>query len=117
MKPWYEELFENYAETYDREEFTRGTIGECDFIEKEIHYDKTKKILDIGCGTGRHSVELSKRGYSVTGIDLSETQLRRARQKAAMQSLAVIFENTMQESLISPMHLMSSSCYVKAGFL
>ena len=33
MKQWYETLFENYAEKYDNESFTQGTIGECDFIE------------------------------------------------------------------------------------
>ena len=92
MKQWYEELFENYAETYDTEEFTKGTIGECDFIEKEINYNKTVKILDIGCGTGRHSIELSKRGYSVTGIDLSDSQLRRAKKKASEQSLKIDFQ-------------------------
>jgi len=92
MKQWYEELFENYAQTYDTEEFTKGTIGECDFLEKEINYDKTKKILDVGCGTGRHSIELSKRGYSVTGIDLSESQLQRAKQKASEQSLKIVFQ-------------------------
>jgi len=92
MKQWYEELFENYSQTYDTEVFTKGTIGECDFIEKEINFDKTIKILDIGCGTGRHSIELSKRGYSVTGIDLSESQLRRAKEKASAQSLKIDFQ-------------------------
>jgi len=92
MRQWYEELFENYAKTYDTEEFTKGTIGECDFIEKEINYDKTVKILDIGCGTGRHSFELSKRGYSVTGIDLSESQLNLAKEKATAQSLKIDFQ-------------------------
>ena len=92
MKQWYEELFKDYAKTYDAEEFTKGTIGECDFIEKEINYDKTVKILDIGCGTGRHSIELSKRGYSVTGIDLSKSQLQRAKQKAAEESLKIDFQ-------------------------
>ncbi|GAI13760.1 unnamed protein product [marine sediment metagenome] len=92
MKQWYEELFQNYAKTYDTEEYTKGTIGECDFIEKEINYDKTIKILDIGCGTGRHSIELSKRGYSVTGIDLSESQLKLAKEKAAEQSLKIDFQ-------------------------
>jgi len=87
MKEWYEELFENYANTYDSEVFTKGTVGECDFIEKEINYNKAIKILDIGCGTGRHSIELSKRGYPVTGIDLSESQLQRAKQKASSESL------------------------------
>ena len=92
MKQWYEELFENYAQNYDAEEFTKGTVGECDFIEKENDYNKTIKILDIGCGTGRHSLELSKRGYSVTGIDLSESQLQRAKEKAFVQSLNIDFQ-------------------------
>jgi 2-polyprenyl-3-methyl-5-hydroxy-6-metoxy-1,4-benzoquinol methylase len=92
MKQWYEELFENFAQTYDAEEYTKGTVGECDFIEKESNYDKTVKILDIGCGTGRHSIELSKRGYSITGIDLSESQLRHAKKKASAQSLNIDFQ-------------------------
>jgi ubiquinone/menaquinone biosynthesis C-methylase UbiE len=57
-KQWYESLFENYAKTYDKESFTQGTIGECNFIEKELNYDKSLKMLDVGCGTGRHSIEL-----------------------------------------------------------
>lgn len=92
MKQWYEELFENYAETYDNEEFTKGTMGECDFIEEEIAHDRTVRILDVGCGTGRHSIELARRGYSVTGIDLSESQLERARLKTSEQSLKIDFQ-------------------------
>ena len=91
MKQWYEELFENYAESYDRESYTRGTQGEVDFIEKEINFDKTKRILDIGCGTGRHAIELAKRGYHVTGIDLSASQLNRAIEKAKKENLTINF--------------------------
>jgi 2-polyprenyl-3-methyl-5-hydroxy-6-metoxy-1,4-benzoquinol methylase len=92
MKQWYEELFENYGMKYDNENFTQGTVGECDFIEKEIEYNKEIKILDIGCGTGRHSIELSKRGYSVVGIDLSESLLKRAKEKAFEQNLQIVFQ-------------------------
>jgi len=88
-KQWYEELFENFAKTYDKLSFTQGTIGECDFIETEAGYDKSLKILDVGCGTGRHLIELTKRGYKVTGIDLSETQLKKARERADLLSLKV----------------------------
>lgn len=91
MKQWYEQLFENYGVKYDKECFTQGTIGECDFIEKEIGEDKSVRIIDIGCGTGRHSVELARRGYRITGIDLSESQLARAREKARQQDLDVSF--------------------------
>jgi 2-polyprenyl-3-methyl-5-hydroxy-6-metoxy-1,4-benzoquinol methylase len=90
-KQWYESLFENYARKYDREIFTQGTIGECDFIENELKSDKSLKILDVGCGTGRHAIELSKRGYTVTGIDLSETQLARAREKAEQNNVKINF--------------------------
>jgi len=91
MKQWYETLFENYGQKYDSESFTQGTIGECDFIEKEIGFNKSIKILDIGCGTGRHSIELSKRGYNIMGIDLSDSQLARAREKAQKRGLKINF--------------------------
>ncbi len=90
-KQWYETLFENYAIKYDQESFTQGTVGECDFIEKELQYNKSLKILDVGCGTGRHAIELTKRGYTVTGIDLSESQLKRAREKAQAENLLTRF--------------------------
>ena len=89
---WYEALFENYGNKYDKEVFVQGTVGECDFIEKEINYDKNLKIIDIGCGTGRHSIELTKRGYNITGVDLSESQLKRAEEKSKEQGVEIVFE-------------------------
>jgi SAM-dependent methyltransferase len=91
MKKWYEELFQDYGMKYDDENFTRGTVGECDFIEEEIGRKKDVKILDIGCGTGRHALELAKRGYDIVGIDLSASLLQRAREKAAERGLRVDF--------------------------
>ena len=98
-KQWYEELFENYGKTYDKESFTQGTIGECDFIEQELSFNKSLKILDVGCGTGRHSIELSKRGYSVTGIDFSNSQLSRAKEKAIKEDLKINFQKHDVRSL------------------
>jgi 2-polyprenyl-3-methyl-5-hydroxy-6-metoxy-1,4-benzoquinol methylase len=98
-KQWYESLFENYGQKYDNETFTQGTAGECDFIEMELKHDKSLRILDVGCGTGRHSIELTKRGYSVTGIDLSESQLKRAEEKALEQGLKIDFQQQDARSL------------------
>ncbi len=92
MKQWYEEFFENASRKYDQESFTRGTIGECDFIEKEIGFDHSVRILDVGCGTGRHAIELARRGYDITGVDLSPSQIRRAREKAGEAGLSIRFE-------------------------
>jgi len=92
MAPWYETLFANFGKTYDKECFTQGTAGEVDFVERELGGDRSKQILDIACGTGRHAVELAKRGYRVTGFDLSEGQLRLAREKAAASGVVVEFQ-------------------------
>jgi 2-polyprenyl-3-methyl-5-hydroxy-6-metoxy-1,4-benzoquinol methylase len=92
MKQWYETLFENYGKKYDNENFTQGTSGECDFIEKEMSFNKSLKIIDIGCGTGRHTIELSKRGYNVTGIDLSDSQLDRAKEKSSALNMEIDFQ-------------------------
>lgn len=90
-KKWYEALFTDYAEIYDKESFTQGTLGECDFIESEIGGDRSVPVLDIGCGTGRHAIELARRGYRVTGVDLSPSQIERARAKAAAAGVAPDF--------------------------
>jgi len=91
MSQWYEDLFKNYSRTYEKEEFTKGTIGEVDFIAREIGFDQGIRILDVGCGTGRHSIELAKRGYQVVGVDLSENQLEKARENALEAGVKVDF--------------------------
>jgi len=92
QKPWYEALFENYGKQYDKECFTQGTLGECDFIEQEALYNKHLNILDIGCGTGRHAIELKKRGYeNIVGVDLSKSQISRALEKAHKEKVEIDF--------------------------
>lgn len=91
QEPWYVSLFKNYARQYEKEPFTQGTLGECDFLEGEFGYNKELKILDVGCGTGRHTIELTKRGYTVTGIDLSEAQLALAKEHAQEQGFDITF--------------------------
>jgi 2-polyprenyl-3-methyl-5-hydroxy-6-metoxy-1,4-benzoquinol methylase len=89
---WYETLFANFGRSYDQEIFTQGTVGEVDFVERELGSDRSKRILDIACGTGRHAIELTKRGYQVTGFDLSEGQLRVAREKASQAGVTIEFQ-------------------------
>jgi len=91
MKQWYEELFQDFADKYDREIFTSGTAGEVDFIENEIAFRRDFHILDIGCGTGRHSLELARRGYNVTGIDLSASMIAKAKALAEKENLGIEF--------------------------
>ena len=88
--PWYVELYENFAD-YDQEPYTQGTQGEVDFVEQEIGHDRAKTILDVGCGTGRHTLGLARRGYQVVGLDLSESLLTQGRKMARAENLDVTF--------------------------
>ncbi len=46
------------------------TEAECDFIEAEAVLEKGSRVLDLMCGYGRHTLELARRGASLTAVDL-----------------------------------------------
>jgi 2-polyprenyl-3-methyl-5-hydroxy-6-metoxy-1,4-benzoquinol methylase len=78
----FEELFDEHAPQYMSNCFTRNTLAEVEFIIRELNLPEGSSILDMGCGTGRHSVELARRGYMMTGVDISSGMLAEAKQAA-----------------------------------
>lgn len=79
MKPWYEQSFgKDYMIVY-RHRCWEQADREARKLAKWLSLPEQAKILDIGCGMGRHSLALSEAGYNVTGIDLSDTLLEEAR--------------------------------------
>ena len=85
----WEEFFDGHAPAYMENVFTKNTLAEVDFIIEELKVPQGSRILDIGCGTGRHSVELAKRGYSVTGVDISSGMLTEAKEAASQAGVEV----------------------------
>jgi len=81
----WEEFFNGHAPVYMDNSFTRNTVPEVEFILEELRLPPGSHILDMGCGTGRHAVELAKRGYQVTGVDISSGMLTEA-EKAAREA-------------------------------
>lgn len=80
---WFEEWFDSplYEKLYaDRDEEEAAQLIE--LLEETLSLQKCSKILDLGCGRGRHSINLTEKGYQVTGIDLSEQAISTAREKA-----------------------------------
>lgn len=78
---WYEHFFERdwLDVAIDDDERTAREVA---FVEEHLRLEPGAAILDLACGHGRHSIELARRGHRVTGYDLSEPSLHRARQRA-----------------------------------
>jgi SAM-dependent methyltransferase len=60
-------------------ELAAAAPGEVKFLWKAMKLRKGSRVLDIPCGTGRHAVELARRGAAVLGVDISPAYLREAR--------------------------------------
>jgi len=78
----WEAFYDRHAPFYDRGAFTTHTVAEIDFLLDVLELAPGATVLDVGCGTGRHVIELARRGYRVTGIDLSAQMLLQAMGKA-----------------------------------
>lgn len=75
-----------YALYYDLLYSHRDVKAETDFLEKmfrEYSSVPVRRVLDVGCGTGIHSLELARRGYTVLGVDVSPEMIARAGEKSA----------------------------------
>jgi len=94
---WWKEFFDGpYGKTI-LESFEERAPEEVDFIEDVLSLSKNATILDLCCGLGRHSTELAKRGYKVTGVDFTKQYLETARNKAEKRGVNVKFvENDMR---------------------
>lgn len=88
---WYQQLFEELGTKYLDFPVTQGTIQELDFIVALLELPKGSKILDVGCGAGRHSIALAKRGCQVTGLDYSHRMIELASEKAKRDGVMVEF--------------------------
>lgn len=68
------------------------TLVEVDGVIRLLDLTRCRRVLDIPCGYGRHSIELARRGHIVTGADLNAVHLDRAREDAERQGVTVTFE-------------------------
>lgn len=72
MEHWFEPVAEHLGEAYLRYSFTRGTRQEVDFLVDALGLRAGHRVLDVGCGPGRHAHELARRGIEVHGVDISQ---------------------------------------------
>jgi cyclopropane fatty-acyl-phospholipid synthase-like methyltransferase len=72
-------FFNQHAPLYEDHCFTKNTLAEVDFLIDILGLSPGMSLIDVGCGTGRHSIELARRGIKVTGVDISRGMLDVAR--------------------------------------
>lgn len=88
---FYKSIGNFLGEAYNGFGFTKGTRKQVDFLVDALKLPPGSRILDLGCGTGRHSLELARRGYQTIGVDISEGMIEVARRQAAEEGLPAEF--------------------------
>jgi SAM-dependent methyltransferase len=90
-KPWFEEIFdEDYLRTLP---FLtpQATQAEAQFVIDALGLQPGAQVLDLGCGYGRHAMELAARGFHVVGLDASLPLLLRGADEAQRRGLTINF--------------------------
>ena len=90
LDDWYRELFDERYLLFFEDVVQRGAAAEeIDFIDHALALPEGSRILDLGCGFGRHAIPMAERGYRVTGLDLSPRMLDVARRLAEQLHVSV----------------------------
>jgi SAM-dependent methyltransferase len=92
-KPWHEDdsLWETWGPLMFTPQKIADAVEEVTRIIKLLDIQQGSSILDLGCGIGRHSLELARRGYQVTGVDRTKGYLDKARKQAEEEGLNIEF--------------------------
>ena len=99
---------------YLRYSFTKGTLQEVDFMFSSGVVGSECSVLDVGCGPGRHAIELASRGCRVRGIDVSERFIEIAREDAG--SLSATFDVLNAVDLKFKEEFDAAICICQGGF-
>ena len=79
---WFEPIADHLGAAYLRYSFTMGTAQEVSYLVDALGLGPGMRVLDVGCGPGRHTHELARRGIACHGVDISERFVDLARQDA-----------------------------------
>jgi SAM-dependent methyltransferase len=79
-RAWFEDWFNTpyYHILYKHRDYTEAQLF-IDALCNYLHLPANTRVLDLACGQGRHAIYLNKKGFEVTGADLSEENIRKAR--------------------------------------
>ena len=114
--PWFDEIAGFLGPAYLRNAFTKGTEQEVAFLVDALGLEAGERVLDVGCGPGRHALALARRGIEVVGVDLSEDFVALAREAAAKEELPARFEILDVRDLTYDRQFDAAVCLCQGGF-
>ena len=82
---FFEALADHMGPAYLRYSFTKGTLNEVSFLVDALGLGAGARILDVGCGPGRHALEFARRGFDVVGVDISERFIQLGNEAASAE--------------------------------
>ncbi len=87
---WYESFFSGInCEMWEKAPTKEWTDAEVRFLMEVFNLPEDSHILDLPCGTGRHSIELAKKGFHLTSVDISEEFIYGLKKKVEEQQLDI----------------------------
>ena len=120
--PWFNEIARFLGRAYWAPDtgrvmaFTKGTEQEVVFLVDALDLAPNQRVLDVGCGPGRHSLALARRGIEVLGVDLSEDFVALARDAAEAEGLPARFEVADVRELAVETGFDAVICLCQGGF-
>jgi SAM-dependent methyltransferase len=113
---WFNEIGAFLGPAYLRNSFTKGTENEIECIVEELGLEPGMRVLDVGCGPGRHALALARRGIEVHGVDLSPEFVALARAAAEADGLPATFEQLDVRHLAADAEYDAVLCLCQGGF-
>lgn len=85
---WYKKI---WTLNIQNQSWVEDTKKQVDFLIEKLEMKGGEKILDLACGFGRHSLEFARRGYDVTGVDITPEYIEFAKKQAKAETLNARF--------------------------
>jgi SAM-dependent methyltransferase len=115
-KTSWQQFFDEHAPHYMENVFVGATRAEVEFILELFELPAGSRVLDMGCGVGRHSIGLANHGWKMTGVDLSEGMLNEARKAAEKAQLDIEWIQADATKWYSDLLFDGALCLCEGGF-